>query len=63
MIEIDDLANLYNVESGDINVNGDHLIQVLYIQHENEYSGYSEAFSHSHRFVSKIFFLREVMFK
>ena len=45
MIEIGHLANLYNVESGDINVNG-----VLDMKHANGYSGNSEAFSHSHRF-------------
>ena len=48
MIEIGDLANFYNVESGDINVNGDLLNQDM--KHENGYSGYSKVFPHSHRF-------------
>ena len=46
MIEIGDLASIYSVESGDININED----VLDMKHANGYSGYSEAFSHSHRF-------------
>ena len=50
MIEIGDLANFYNVESGDIKENQDHLIEVLDMKHANGYSGYSEAFSQSHGF-------------
>ena len=50
MIEIGDLAYLYNVESGDINENRDHLIQALDMKHANGYTGYSEMFPHSHRF-------------
>ena len=51
MIEIGDLANLYNVELSDINVNGDIMNHVLDMKHENGYSEYStEMFPHSHRF-------------
>ena len=50
MIEIGDLANLYPVESGDINVNGDLLNQVLDMKYTNRHSGYGETFPQSHRF-------------
>ena len=45
MIEIGHLANLYNVESGDINVNG-----VLDMHHANGYSGYGEMFPQSYSY-------------
>ena len=47
MIEIGDLANLYKVESGDIDVNEDLLNEDM--KHANGYSGYSEVFTQSHR--------------
>ena len=50
MIEIGELANFCNGESGDININGDLMNQVSDVKHANGYSGYSEVFSHSHRF-------------
>ena len=45
MIEIGDLANLYNVESGDKMVNG-----VLDMHHANGYSGYGEMLPHSYSY-------------
>ena len=46
MIETGDQANLYNVESGNINING-YLNEDM--KHANGYSGCSEVFTQSHR--------------